>query len=498
MSTAQGVELPVAGCWIDGVLVAGSGNEFELIDPVEGSTLASYTCGTAREARMAVQAAHRVFSEWRTMDVLQRSSILFAAAQAISTHASCLASVESKTTGKPIRDCQVEVAKCAEMFTHYAGVTSQIHGQTIPVAQPWFVFTERVPVGVIALFTPWNAPIFTACWNIAAALACGNTVVIKPSEFTPLSTLALVRILESAGVPKGAVNVVIGDGAQTGSQLIATPLISKVAFIGSVEVGRQVAAAAAALGIPSVLELGGKSANIVFADADLDAAARGAVTALYSNNGQSCTAGSRLLVQEGAFDALLSQVSALVKGLRVGLPADEATELGPINNRKQWERIHASIQTGIEHGAVVHAQRDVDPALPETGLWLMPTVLGGEDLHNPMFTTEIFGPVLAVSSFSDEADAVAQANGIGFGLAGAVWSGSVDRALRVARQLQAGTVWVNSYKALSVAVPFGGFGLSGWGRSSGTDVISEYTQPRAIWLSEQPYQGTFPSAISST
>ena len=492
------VEIPIATLWVEGEAISGTGKSFELKDPVNGETAGSYRCADPGQVQRAVDAAQRAFVGWQFMDALHRSAILYAISESILNHSEELAQIESLTAGKPIRDSRIEARKCSEMFAHYASVPGQIFGQTIPVARPWFAFTERVPLGVVALFTPWNAPLFTACWNTAAALACGNTVVLKPSEYTPHSSLALVRIMEGAGLPAGVVNVVIGDGPVTGSALVSTPGVSKVAFIGSVAVGRSVAARAASVGVPSVLELGGKSANIVFNDADLEAAARGAVTGLYSNNGQSCTAASRLLVQEGVFGETVERVSSLVGQLRVGLPLDDETELGPINNRRQMERIHESVSAGIGGGAVVHQRRDVDPSLPKGGFWVMPTILGDDNQENPIFTNEIFGPVLAVSSFTSEVEAVSQANGSGFGLAGAVWSGSTDRALRVSRQLRAGTVWINSYKTLSVAVPFGGFGLSGWGRSSGPDVISESTQSRSVWLSEARYMGTFRSSWTSS
>jgi len=488
------LEIPDATLWVAGEPVSGTGKSFELKDPASGETLSFYHCAAPGQVQRAVDAAQQAFVGWQYVDALHRSAILYAVSESILNQCEELAQIESLTAGKPIRDSRIEAKKCAEMFAHYASVPGQIFGQTIPLARPWFAFTERVPLGVVALFTPWNAPLFTACWNTAAALACGNTVVLKPSEYTPHSSLALVRIMEEAGVPPGVVNVVVGDGPETGSALVTASGVSKVAFIGSVPVGRSVAAGAASVGVPSVLELGGKSANIVFADADLEVAARGAVTGLYSNNGQSCTAASRLLVQEDVFGEFVERVSSLVGLLRVGLPMDDETELGPINNRRQLERIQESVSAGIGSGAVVHERRDVDPALPEGGFWVMPTILGVDDEENPILTKEIFGPVLAVSGFTSESEAVSQANRTGFGLAGAVWTGSTERAIRVSRQLRAGTVWINSYKTLSVAVPFGGFGLSGWGRSSGPDVISEYTHSRAVWLTEEKYLGTFPSS----
>jgi aldehyde dehydrogenase (NAD+) len=495
MTPAPRVILPEVSLWIEGEPVSGAGEEFPLFNPTDGNQLSSYRCATAAQVQASVDSAQRAFPGWQSMEALHRSSLLRAISDAIDEENEYLAQIESLTTGKPIRDSRIEVAKCAEMFTHYSGVPGQIMGQTIPVSRPWFAFTERVPLGVIAIFTPWNAPLFTACWNIAAVLACGNTVVVKPSEYTPVSTLALVRIMEGAGLPRGVVNVVVGAGRESGDALARGSGVSKVVFIGSVPVGRAVASTAASLGVPSVLELGGKSANIVFGDADLESAARGAVTAVFGNNGQSCTAGSRLLVEESVFSSVIDRVAEFTNRLRVGVPADVATELGPISHKLQWESIRASIDNAVHSGAVVHATREVDPSLPSGGFWIMPTVLGDENPASPIFTTEIFGPVLAVSSFSSETEAVAQANGIGFGLAGAVWSGRTDRAIRVARQLKAGTVWINSYRALSVAVPFGGFGLSGWGRSSGPDAIAEYTQSRAVWMTEDTYPGSFPSSL---
>lgn len=484
--------------WIDGSPVLGEGALFSLADPTNGEVTSTYRSASPEQVVQATMRAQAAFSDWGQCEALDRSRVLFDVAAAIGAASDELATLETTTTGKPIRDTRIEVDKCREMFLHYAGAASQITGRTIPVPSPWFAIAERVPLGVLAVYTPWNAPLFTACWNTAAALACGNTVVIKPSEYTPLSTLALVRIIEASGLPTGVVNVVAGNGPETGAALIEAPHVAKVAFIGSVSVGRVVASRAAAVGVPSLLELGGKSANIVFADADLEAAALGAVTALFSNNGQSCTAGSRLMVEFPAYAEVVARVLELVEGLRVGLPTDPGTELGPISNRRQWQRVQQSIKAGVEHGAIVHGVGRPDGDLPVGGFWLMPTVMGDANVGNPIYTEEIFGPVLAVSSFTTEDEAVDQANATGFGLAGAVWTGKAERAFRVARHLQAGTVWINSYKALSPAVPFGGFGLSGWGRSSGPDVVAEYTSTRALWVSQERYRGTFPSAHTNS
>ena len=479
--------------WIDGAPQQGNGPEFVLTNPVDGSVLTTYRGAGRDQVDHAVASARAAFEAWRDHDPFSRSDILQRVAGVIRDHAEELAHLETTNAGKPIRDTRVEVAKCAEMFGYYAGLSTRLHGDVVQVPGPWTTFAEREAIGVIGIFTPWNAPLFTASWNSAAAIACGNTVVLKPSEFTPLTTVRLAELANSVGLPAGVLNVVVGEGSVTGSALVDRGDIDKLSFIGSVGVGRQVASTAASHGVPSLLELGGKSAFIVFADADLRAAARGAVNAIFSNAGQSCTAGSRLLVHRSVAAEVTELVCEMAGRLRVGDPLDASTEIGPIANRRQLDRICELVDAGIAQGARRGTDSAVPANLPAGGNWLAPTVLVDAGPSNPVVTQEIFGPVLTVVAFDDENEAVAVANDSGFGLAGAVWTGSIERAHRVAHRLRAGTIWINAYKAIHVAAPFGGFGISGWGRSSGPDVVYEYTAPRVIWVPREPYRGNFES-----
>lgn len=328
-------------------------------------------------------------------------------------------------------------------------------------------------------------------------LAAGNAVVVKPSEFTPVSTLRLAELAHQAGLPDGAFNVAAGLGATVGAALTSDPRVGKVSFIGSVATGRRVAVAAAEAGIPTVLELGGKSANIVFADADLDRAADGAIAAVFSGAGQSCVAGSRLLIERGIHAEFVERVAERAARLRLGDPLDPATEVGPIIAAPQFATVASLIEAGIKDGGrlVTDAQlpADLTSSALAGGHWVMPTLLDGVTPANRLETTEVFGPVVGADAFDTEAEAIERANGTAFGLAGAVWTGDVSRAHHVARSVKAGTFWVNAYKTIHVAVPFGGFGDSGHGRSSGPGVLDEYTQTKAVWVPTRAAGAPFPS-----
>ena len=463
--------------------MSGAGEAITVDDPHSGEAAFTYPDAGSAIAEAALDAAREGGATWRQKTASARGLILFRASEAIAAHADELARLESLTAGKPIRDARAEVAKVAEMFAFYAGFADKLTGDVVPVPTTHLNVVMREPLGTVVQLTPWNAPIFTAGWQLAPALAAGNAVVLKPSELTPASSIALAKLLVKSGVPAGAVNVVAGLGATAGQRLVSDPSIGKVVFIGSVRTGRRVAAAAAAAGRPSLLELGGKSAMIVFADADLARAAQAAQAAIFAAAGQSCTAGSRLLVERPVYEQMVAWVAAGAAKLRVGAPSDPDTEVGPINNRAQFTRINALIAKGIEEGArlVAGGGRPESDAC-RNGFYVAPTVFADVTPEMTIAREEIFGPVLSVIPFDTESEALEIANSGDFDLAGAVWTRDMTRGHRVASAINAGTVWINAYRSLSVMSPFGGMRGSGFGRSSGRDVMAEYTQSKSVWI----------------
>ncbi len=464
---------------IGGTLCDGAGDAVTLHDPYTQATLASYAdCGEDLAAE-ACEAATLAQKEWgQDMSAARRGDVMQDVASAIKAYVEPLAQMEALVAGKPIRDCRVEVAKVIEMFRYYAGWADKLHGEVIPVPSGHLNYTLREPLGVVFQITPWNAPIFTAGWQIAPAIATGNGVVIKPSELTPVTTIALVKIAENAGLPKGLVNVLAGFGPTTGQAAIEHKSVRKVIFVGSPQTGRHVAMAAAKALKPVVLELGGKSANIVFDDANLKHAALGAQAAIFSGAGQSCVAGSRLLVHKSIHADLLDMITDGMNAITLGDPMDEATEIGPISNARQFDHITGMIKGAASEGADVRSRA----VLPDTGFFVPPTVLAGLTNAATAAQTEIFGPVVTAIPFEDEEEAIAIANDTNFGLAGAVWTADLGRAHRLSTAVRAGTFWINSYKAIHVSSPFGGSHESGFGRSSGTDALMEYTSPKSVWL----------------
>ncbi|MFF4096678.1 aldehyde dehydrogenase family protein [Streptomyces sp. NPDC001834] len=485
------------GSFVDGRVVTGRGETVHLTAAATGEGFADYADAGAEGADSVLASAVRGAEVWAATDPFERAAILREVSRTIGEHTEELALLESATTGKPVRDTRAEAAKVAEMFGYYAGWADKLLGHTIPVPGNWHTYTERVPWGVVVAITPWNAPLFTGGWNSAAPLAAGNAVVVKPSEFTPASTLRLAQLAHQAGLPDGVFNVATGLGATVGAALTSDSRVGKVSFIGSVATGRRVAVAAASAGIPTVLELGGKSANIVFADADLDRAADGAVSAVFSGAGQSCVAGSRLLVERSVHAEFIARVAERASRLRLGDPLDPTTEVGPIITRSQFATVTSLIEAGLAGGA----RRVTGTRLPAgltdsalaSGRWVAPTLLDGVTPANPLETTEVFGPVVGADAFDTEAEAIARANATNFGLAGAVWTQDVARAHHVARAVKSGTFWINAYKTIHVAVPFGGFGDSGHGRSSGPGVLDEYTQTKAVWTPTRAAGAPFPS-----
>ena len=460
----------IPGAIIGGAAHPGQGAAMPLTDPVTGTSLAEYAlAGTA----LAIQAAQAAPTPTPTLQAAERGRRLQALAAAIRAEAEALALAECANTGKPIRDARAEVARVAEMAEYYAGWADKIEGRTIEVPSGHLVYLRPEPFGVVLAITPWNAPFFTAGWNAFPALAAGNAVVLKPSEYTPVTSLRLAQLAHGVGLP---LNVVAG-GAEEAAALIAADAVQKLCFVGGPATGARVAALCAARALPHVLELGGKSANIVFADADFAAAVQGAQQAIFAGAGQSCVAGSRLLLEDSMADRFIAALREAMGRLRMGDPLDEATQMGPIAHARQHAHIRRMVADAATDGATIHAG-----SAPGEGCWIAPTILDGLPEHAAAITEEIFGPVVVIQRFADEAEAIRLANATRFGLAGAVWTRDGARGHRVAAALRAGTVWVNGYRTIHVSVPFGGFGASGHGRSSGAEALAEYVRMKAVWV----------------
>ncbi|MGT2476168.1 aldehyde dehydrogenase family protein [Paraburkholderia terrae] len=467
------------GSYIGGELVEGAGETIQLFDAATGDESIAYKDGGAAVVEQAAAAAVRAQKQWWALTHAARGRVMFEIAREVRAEAEAIARLESLGSGKPIRDCRGEVAKVAEMFEYYGGWADKFYGEVIPVPTSHLNYTRREPAGTVLQITPWNAPVFTCGWQVAPAISMGNAVLLKPSELTPTSSIVIGLLCERAGAPKGLVNVLAGLGQTVAQSAIAHKAIKKVVFVGSPATGARIAEAAAKRVLPCVLELGGKSANIIFGDADLKRAALTAQAAIFAGAGQSCVAGSRLLVQRNVYDEFVAMVATGAKKIKVGEPLDDRTEVGPINNRRQYEHVMSMIDKGVAAGATLASGSQ---ERSNAGYFVSPTVLANVTNDMAVAREEIFGPVVAAIPFDTEDEAIAMANDTEFGLAGAVWTTDVARSHRVAAQVNAGTFWVNGYKTINVASPFGGFGLSGYGRSSGVEALYEYTQTKSVWV----------------
>jgi acyl-CoA reductase-like NAD-dependent aldehyde dehydrogenase len=473
---------PVAS-WIGGKEHSSTAS-FDILDPSTGAYLGSGAQANAGDVDAAVQSADQAFRSWRTVPRSQRAQLLNRIADLIDRDAEYLAVTEALDTGRPLWETRaVDVPLMAAHFRYFAGWAMLAEGTTIPLDDPnMFTYTIREPIGVVAGIIPWNFPMVFAAYRIAAPLAFGNTVVVKPAEQASLSVVHLARLAAEAGVPAGVVNVVLGKG-DTGAALVAHPQVGKVAFTGSVETGRRVAQSAANTIKNVSLELGGKSANIVFADAPLEAAVGGVAGGIFFSQGQVCTAGSRLFVAEEIRDDLLSSVGNHMRGFHIGHSLDPATTMGPLVSLEQKRRVDTFVRLGREGGdTIIDAQEGDLPNELAAGYFVTPTLLSVKNSQSVLATEEVFGPVLAVDTFTTDDEAIDRANATTFGLANGIWTKDLSRAHRAAARLESGTVWINTYNMFDAAAPISGYKLSGTGRELGSASIDLYTHSKTVWV----------------
>jgi aldehyde dehydrogenase (NAD+) len=465
-------------------LPAASGKRFATVNPATGETIADVAEAGKVDLNLAVAAARKAFESgpWAAMKPRQRGAILKRAADLLLSRADQFGEVETRDNGKPIFEAaKIDMPAAAECLAYFGEYADKLYGDTFPGRPDAMLLTLREPVGVVGAITPWNFPLLQAMWKIAPALALGNAVVLKPASVTPLTALMFAELLAEAGLPPGAFNVVPGPGSVVGAAMAEHPGIDKISFTGETETGKAILRAAAGTVKRVSMELGGKSPNIVFADADLEAAAKGAINAIFYGKGELCSAGSRLLVEESAHDALIEKVAERARKMTPGDPMNPKTRLGSLVSEKQRENVERYVASGKREGARLVAGGN-RASVDGKGAFFEATVFDGVRPEMTIAKEEIFGPVLATLSFKDEAEAVATGNATIYGLAAAVWTRDVKKALRTAKALKAGTVWINAYNFYDPGLPFGGYKQSGFGRERGHYALEEYTQVKSIWI----------------
>jgi aldehyde dehydrogenase (NAD+) len=473
--------------YINGQFVdSKSGTWFETANPFTGKPWAEIARGNAADVDAAVNAAHEAVynGPWAATTASERGALLRRIGDLVAANAERLAAIEVRDNGKLMAEMLAQLRYIPNWYYYFGGLADKIEGSVIPLDKKGYLnYTRYEPLGVVAIITPWNSPLMLTTWKLAPALAAGNAVVIKPSEFTSASVLEFVKLIEQAGAPKGLVNVVTGFGAEVGTPLIEHPKVAKVAFTGSDATGKHIYRAAAASMKHVTMELGGKSPNIVFDDADLDDAVNGAISGIFAATGQTCLAGSRLLLQDSIHDKFLERLVAVAKEARMGNPADLNTQVGPVTTPPQYRKVLDYIGVAQAEGATLVAGGH--PAKrPECGdgWFVEPTIFKDVTADMRIAQEEVFGPVLSVIRFKDEAEALRIGNNTIYGLAAGVWTKDIGRAIRMSEGLRAGTVWVNTYRAVSYMSPFGGYKQSGVGRENGAEMIYEYLQVKSVWL----------------
>lgn len=472
----------LGGEWVE----ARDGEYFESFDPYTAKPWCLIPRARAADAERAAEAAHRAFTsgDWPRLNATQRGQLMRKLGDLIAANADHLARIEVQDNGKLISEMAAQLNYVPQWYYYFGGLADKIEGAVIPIDKPAFNFTRHEPLGVCAAISAWNSPLMLASWKLAPALAAGNTVVLKPSEYTCASALEFAALVEEAGFPPGVINVLTGYGAECGQPLVEHPLVRKVAFTGSDRTGELIYSSAAK-GLKRVsLELGGKSPNIVFDDCDMDDAVKGAVSGIFAATGQTCIAGSRLLVQEKIHNEFVDKLVAFAKTAKMGNPMETVTQVGPVTNVPQFEKVLNYIDVAKNEGAetVLGGGRAERPECGD-GWFVEPTIFTGVNNNMRIAQEEVFGPVLSVIPFRDDDEAVEIGNDVVFGLAAGVWTQNIRRALLMSERLQAGTVWVNTYRAVSYMSPFGGYKRSGLGRENGQEAIREYMQTKSVWIS---------------
>jgi acyl-CoA reductase-like NAD-dependent aldehyde dehydrogenase len=472
--------------YVDGKdLAAADGRTFTAFNPTTGSQWGTFALAGAVEVDLAVTAASRAFREgpWGKLSPTRRGRLLMKWGEKIAEHADRIATIETEQNGKLFAEMRAQARTVQDWLYYFGGLSDKIEGAVIPLdRQTIFNYTLREPLGVVGVITPWNSPTFIAVMSLAPALAAGNTIVLKPSEITSGSAFELARLAEDAGIPKGVINVVTGF-RETGEALVDHPQVAKVSFTGSVGAGRAIAARAGQRLVSCMLELGGKSPNIVFADANLNQAEAGVLAGIFAAAGQTCVAGSRAYIQRSIYDRLVDRLIERARKITIGDPLRAETQMGPIATKMQLEKDESMVRRAVEEGGAI-LYGGARPQLAEfpDGYFFQPTIVHQAAKDSFLMRNEVFGPVLAVTPFEDEAEALALANDTEFGLAAGVWTKDINRAHKMARALESGTVWINTYRALTFNSPFGGYKSSGIGRQNGIEAVHQYLQTKSVWV----------------
>ena len=485
IAQAAGLRTPIRHqLFIGGEFVdALNGDTLATLNPHDNTPIADVALAGAADVDRAVEAATNALPAWRRLAAADRGRILLKLADLIEANGEELARLESLDTGHPLRDSRaLDVPRTAACYRYFGGMADKFQGETIPVEAGFLNYTLREPVGVVGQVVPWNFPLMFTSWKMAPALAAGNTIVMKPAEVTPLTSLKIAELMREAGLPGGVVNMVPGLGTVAGQAIAEHAGIHKIAFTGSTATGRKIVQASAGNLKKVQLELGGKGPNIVFDDANLVAAVNGSAWAIFHNQGQACIAGSRLVLHEKIADAFLDKFIALAKSIRLGNPLDAGTEMGPLTSKLHRDRVLNYVNVAREQGGEVLAGGRSPEGDLARGCYVEPTIVRARSPHDRVAQEEVFGPFVTVLTFKTDDEALAIANGTAYGLGSGLWTANLPRAHRMAREIDAGMVWINSYKRVNPGSPFGGTGLSGYGREMGFDAMREYTQVKSVWV----------------